>query len=401
MKKTTALILVFIAFFAISCKKQDTQEESANSNPYALATIDKALIESYLEESGEIQPRSIIKVKFNLTGKVTKLYCEAGDQVKTGQTLASIQPDINQIQTMNSAEIAYQKALASLDSLSNQYQEALILYHQGLMAKASFDNIRHDYDIAHSEVEQASLELESLRESSGTISGRQLVSARSPATGTIVERYVDVGDYILAASTYQSGTVLFDIADISDMVIEARINEVDIVNVEEGAEVEITIEALSSERFTGTVFRVFPTPEESDNVKRYVVQIEPRDRFPTSVLPGMSARIRIQTVHKENAASLPLSCVVRDTELRKDYVLVSVDPRNNIFEKRIVETGVRNYQRIEILSGIQEGETVAVNPYLVPEDSIRQTGESNTRSSEEQNNQPRPPMGRGMGPRHR
>lgn len=398
MKKTIVCLVILIAALAASCKNQNSSTNTESSNPYALVSMENALIESYLEESGEIQPRSIIKVKFNLTGKVTKLFKEAGDEVRSGEVLASIQPDINQIQTMNSAEIAYQKAIANLETLSNEYQEALILYHQGLMAKASYENIRNDYDIAHSEVEQARLELESLRESSGTITGRQLVSARSPATGTIVERYVDVGDYILAASTYQSGTVLFDIANISDMVIEARINEVDIVNVSEKAEVEITIEALSSQRFTGTVFRIFPTPEESDNVKRYVVQIEPNETFPVSVLPGMSARIRIQTVHEEDAQSLPISCVIRDTELRKDYVLVSLDPRNNLFEKRIVETGVRNYERIEILSGIQEGEMVAVNPYLVPEESIQVPGQTNAASAQTEDNH-RPPPG-GMGPRH-
>ncbi len=383
MKKYFIVLFSVLLALSVSCKKQPESQSSNNSNPFATAKIENKLIEYYLEESGEITPRSVVKVKFNLTGKVVKLYKESGDRCVYGETLAVIQPDINQIQTMNSAEIAYQKALANLQTVSNQLQEAQTLNQQGLIARASFDSIRNDYDIAQSEVVQARLELESLRESSGTVSGRQMVNTRSPATGTIINRYIDVGDYIIAASPYQSGTVLFEIADTSDMIVEAKINEIDIVNVADNAEVEIEISAIKDKRFTGRVYRIFPTPETEDNVKRYIVQIQPVEHFPSTILPGMSARIRVQTVHKDNAPSIPISCVMRDSEERQDFVYVCVDDRNNIFEKRVIETGVRDFQRIEVVSGLETNDQIAVNPFMIPEESIRNPDSATTNQEED------------------
>lgn len=376
MKKFISVFVAVSLVCAASCgKKKDASGTSGSStDTYALVQMQNKLIELYLEENGAVTPRASTTVKFNLTGKVVKLYKEAGDAVKVGDILAGIQPDITQIQSINETELAYQKAMASLQSASNDMVEAESLYQQHLIAKASYDTIVNDYNIALSETHQALLELQSMRETAGSVtSSRQVVSVRSPAAGTIISRDVDVGDYVLSASAYQSGTDLFTIANTTDMIVEASINEVDIVSVKEGAEVTITIGAISGQTFSGKVKRIFPTPTTTDNVKYYTVQIEPDSPFPDTVLPDMSAKISVETVHKENAASIPISCILRDSDKRQDYVYVCVDEREHIFEKRVVKTGVRDYDRVEILSGLKTDEKVALNPYLLPDSSITTT----------------------------
>lgn len=390
--------LLFLLFFAsVSCQNSSSSEDSDLSEAATdLVTVQIGEIESYLEESGEISPDTIVSVTYNLTGKIMKLYKEEGDDVYFGERVAAVQPDVNQLQDINSAQIDYQRDLADFTAASNEMVEADSLYEQGLISKSSYDDIISEYEIAEAEVYSSYLELQTYL-NSGDLTSTDLLYVTAPAAGTILSRSVEVGDYVLAASAYQSGTELYEIADISDMIVEAQINEIDILSIEKGMDVDITISALPDESFTGTVLRIFPEAEEVDDVKKYTVQIEPGENFPDNVMPGMSVEIEVLTVYETNILVLPLGSVIRDSDTLEDYVLVPAD-KKGYFRQVTVTTGERNYDYIEIEEGLEEGDEVAENPYLIDEDKIL-TEEGESIATEEETEDGRPPMsGGGMMP---
>ncbi len=373
MKKESALnhkalvLIVIISLIFTGCgKKKTTTDGSEKKQKIQLTQVKKRTIENYLDEMGQINPRSITKVKFNFSGKITRLYAEEGDIIKQGQTLALVYPDINQIKTVTGAQINLKQVMADVQRLSNEVAEITSLYKQGLVSKARYDDLESQYSIAQDKVKTARLEMESLQKTS-SIENEKAVSVRAPLSGTIINRYVDLGDYIMAASAFQSGTVLFEVAEISDLIIEANINEMDILAIHDGAQVDFTLEALPGKAFKGKVFRVFPTPVNDNNVKKYTVQILPVDKMPSNVRLGMSVRIKVLLVRKEDVLSVALGSVVRDPEEGRDYVLI---PQGRMYKKQIIKTGVSDYDNIEVRDGLKEGDEVVKSPYQIKDDEI-------------------------------
>lgn len=369
IKMTFFLLAILLSTTLVSCGKSDKNPGSnskSNNGEVSMKTVKHRKIENYLEENGEIMPESKIKVKFNFSGKLIRLYKEEGDMCTPGERMALVSPDINQIRSFTSAQISLQKTKTSLSKLNNELQEAKELYSQGLISRQNYDNTFNDQRIAEAEVVKARLELQALQES-GSLKGSKAISVKSPIRGTVIKRYVDVGDYVLAASAYQSGTVLFEIADITKLIIEAKINEMDILNVNQGANVNLVIEALPHKSFTGRVFRIFPMPVSVDNVKKYVVQISTPSDFPKTIKPGMSVRIKILTVQRNDVLSVAIGSVVRDPDKKMDYVLVQ---QGNMFKKLYIKTGVRDYDNIEILDGLKKGDKVVKRPYKIDLEQI-------------------------------
>lgn len=355
-----------------ACGRSKPQETAPRQ--ISLATVEKKNIANYLDEMGAIGPLSITKVKFNFSGKITRLYTEVGDSVRQGQVLALVYPDINQIKTVTGAQISLKKALANLQQISNQAAEIHELYRQGLVSRAQYDDTQNRFAIAQDEVKTARLEMESLQKTS-SIEKEKAVTVQAPMAGTIISRFVDLGDYIMAASTFQSGTVLFEIADIRDLVIEASINEIDILAIHDQARVEFSFEALPGRNFQGRVYRVFPTPVNDNNVKKYKVQILPEEPLPSNVRLGMSVRIKVLLAKKDGALSIPLGAVVRDPGSSQDYVLVPQGKQS--YKKTPVRTGISDFDRIEIVQGLEEGQKVVSSPYQVPPAQLLPEQETN------------------------
>ncbi|NPV01386.1 MAG: efflux RND transporter periplasmic adaptor subunit [Brevinematales bacterium] len=381
MKRSMAVL--FCAFLFVSCGGNKTsggdkqKGDGGGDKQNATIAVTNGSIRNFLEENGEIIPRTIVKVKFNFSGKIDWIYKEEGDKVAAGEKLAKVYPDINQIQMITSAQIAYQKAVAALSKLSNEVAEVTELYQQGMASKSKYDDAVNNYQIGKSELIKARLELESI-EGSDSVQSKKGVSVIAPIKGTIISRLVDIGDYVIASSSYQTGTVLFEIADISDVLVEAKINEIDILNIHDGAQVDFSIDALADQSFTGKVFRVFPNPVTENNVKKYKVQIELSKNLPGTIKPGMSVKIKVLTVAKDNVPIIPISSVIRDADKKKDYVLVPSSKVEGKYEISYVTTGAWDLNFIEIKSGLKLGDKIIKKPFEVQESQIITADENST-----------------------
>lgn len=365
-----SLFLIFI-LAAVSCGKPANGKKNGKSKDPEWAELTTGRIATYLEETGEVTPRSIVKVKVEFTGRVSRIYREQGDPVREGERMALVYPDVNQIKVYSTAEINYQRNANELSQLSNELAEAESLFKDGLISKNRYDTLMNSFRISTAELDKSRLELESLR-SAGAISEGQGVFVKAPINGTVLKRLVEIGDFVIGASSYQSGTVLFEIADIRNIIVQAQINEMDILNVREGAQAEVTLEALPDKTFQGRIFRIFPTPEVKDSVKKYTVQVELTASLPPNARPGMSCRIRVLTVEKKGVPVLPVSAVMRDERRQKDYCLIKATNATDTkkYQTAAVKTGARDENNVEILSGLNDGDKVIRNPYSVPESEV-------------------------------
>jgi HlyD family secretion protein len=198
-------------------------------------------------------------------------------------------------------------------------------------------------------------------------------SVTAPISGTVVEKNVKAGDNL--ASSNSGATSMAVIYDLTYLKMELAVDELDISQISEGQSVAITADAVDG-TFTGTVSKVSITGTTTNGVTTYPVTVVVEDYG--DLLPGMNVTAEIVTASASNALSIPSAAVQRG-----NLVMITADspsassaaeqtaPDGYVYVQ--VETGVSSDSSIEIVSGLQEGDTVAY-----------QTASSDSEETEEQ-----------------
>jgi len=208
----------------------------------------------------------------------------------------------------------------------------------------------------------------------------------APRDGVVLRKHVEEGTVIPAGTAaLAQGTAIVTLADITEMYVMADVDEVDISGVEVGQPVDISVETLTDVKITGRVDKLYPQGEEKDNVVYFPVRIKVLDPCP-ELRPGMTADVTILTAERENVLLVPDSAI--DRSGRKPSVLLPPTAGGEP-QRREVKVGVTNYEQTEIISGLQEGDTVVL-PSGAPE-----------AQTEEGRGRPRGPMMMGPPPRPR
>jgi HlyD family secretion protein len=201
-------------------------------------------------------------------------------------------------------------------------------------------------------------------------------------TGLVTKRYVEQGELITSAiSSFSSGTPVFQIADLSTMLVKININEVDIAKLKRGLLTEVTIDASRGAIFTGRVRKVAPSAlsasssdassanaSSTQTVIRFPVEIQ-IDRADSRLKPGMSARCAVIVARRRNVLRVPTNCVQGEGATATVQVVTETTKNGEKVETttpRQVTIGLRGDDFIEIVSGVQEGEKVRPAPYTGP-----------------------------------
>jgi HlyD family secretion protein len=206
----------------------------------------------------------------------------------------------------------------------------------------------------------------------------------STMNGVVTKRYVEIGDLIQSAiSSFSSGTSLFQIADLSDLLVKINVNEVDVPKVQRNLMTEVNIDAARGVTFIGHVRKVAPsalsdsssssgssstTSSTTQSVIRFPVEIE-IDHADRRLKPGMSARCTIVVARHRNVLRVPISCVQGDGPNATVSVVTQQTENGNTVEKLIprqVTVGLRGDTYVEILSGLSEGDKLRPTPYTGP-----------------------------------
>jgi len=183
----------------------------------------------------------------------------------------------------------------------------------------------------------------------------------SKVSGVITEIPLKEGDYV------NEGTEVYKVADLSSIWVEAQLYTNELSYLREGKEVEITPAPYPDERIKGNI--VFTNPELQQQSKINLIRVEVNNAA-FRYKPGMQAYVSLKSEEK-NALVLPVDAVIQNA----NNSLVWVQTQKNTFEPRIVTTGVQNSEKIEILSGLKEGEMVVTSgTYLLNSEYVFKRG---------------------------
>ena len=155
---------------------------------------------------------------------------------------------------------------------------------------------------------------------------------------------------------FNSGTEVLTIADLNEMIINAHVNQADIIRLSKGLQVDVQVEAVIGLKVEGKVERIAPQATIKNGIKGFearilLTEIDPR------VQPGMTAKITIPVVSADNALAVPLAAVFTEQAGRHVFVM-----DGDVFERRPVKIGVSDYKFAEVLSGLKPGDVVALEP---------------------------------------
>lgn len=347
----------------------------------------KRNITQVVSATGKINPVFQVIITPEVTGEIVELPVEEGDDVKKGQLLLRIKPDIYIAQknraeaSLKSAEANLNVRQATLDQVESEYKRVQGLYDKGLasdsqleQAKANYLQNKGQYESQLAVVAQAS---ESLKEAQENLAKTAIYS---PINGTVSALNVELSERVLG-SGFSQGTNMLTVADLDNMEATVDVDENDVVLISVGDTAEVEIDAFGDEKFLGTVTQIGNSAKvaglgSQDEVVNFEVKIKilhPSEK----IRPGMSCDSDIKTETKNGVLTVPIQSVTarqvkmeEPEEGEKPVTRKNIKPKEVVFivdgnkaKKIEVKTGISDDTYIEIIEGLTGDEKIISGPY--------------------------------------
>lgn len=295
-----AVVLVLIVLMAIGGKGKYV----VNVNT---ATAEQGSVEHTITATGEIQPVYKVTVGTQVSGIVEKLYVDYNSQVKKGQLLAELDKS-NLREQVKQCKASLSTAQSNKDLAQKSFDRVAKLY----AGKAA---TQEEFDQAESSLQQAKNQLLSAKSNyESAVTNLGYATIYSPIDGVVLNKEVEEGQTV--AASFSTPTMFTIAKNLTEMQVEANIDEADIGQVHEGQKVTFTVDAFPGEVFNGTVNQLRLNPTVTSNVVTYKVIIA-ANNDEGKLYPGMTASVSI-AVNNEEGVTVPLEATY--FELTADYV---------------------------------------------------------------------------------
>ncbi len=358
MKSVLSMFAAISLLLLLGCGAKEASNQ-AEMSARSTFEVRKNSIAATIEEEGEIVPQISVEVKSSISGRVERVFLEEGEYVERGQQLAQIVADRDQTRSINQIINSYQEAKINYENAKDDYEYALDLHENNFIPEREVKDALNRFRLAEMRFESAQQEYRlALKEIDFNTDGSENISnVVSPLTGIVLERLIEAGELVSAETTARSGTILFNIADLSGYVVKVEINEFDIDRVRHGQEVVITRGRTGEQRYQGVVSKIAPLAVQSDGVRVYPVEIK-IDGQTEALRFGMTAAVEIITARSDDALVIPVTSLFADNR-GEEYVMIKKPDGD--FERRLVERGINTVFFVEIISGLKEGDIVLSN----------------------------------------
>jgi HlyD family secretion protein len=386
-----------------------------------IENVKRQPLASWVRAPGTLEAVTQVKVSSNIPGRVEALYVEEGDWVEEDQALLNLDDikylsSVEQIRAqLESAQARLRQAEAEFRQAESQFARKRQLLDDGLISDQDFEDSRTNYDIKSASLEAQKREIErqkaALRASERDLEETQLLA---PVTGLVTRILVEEGENVVTGTMNNPGTVILEMADLSEMEVEAEVDETDIIAVSRGQAARIEVDAFPDTMFRGRVSRVGQSGRTSQEGADFLVRVRLEDS-PPKLRPGMTADVEILVATAEKALTIPLQALTVRTQSKVDEwagknrsedgdegedtsadsgdslggseglspvtdldrwldtgtsagdefvegVFVVVEGKADF---RPVRTGLRGETEIQILEGLSEGDEVITGPYRV------------------------------------
>ena len=351
MKLFIALIVI-VGFgaggFYVYRQNQGADGVAATKSRPTTAVIEPRDIRFEISAAGDIGPADQVSVRPEVNGRIEELPVDIGDEVKKGSLLCRLDDKDLQIErSQRMSEI--DGAGLSLQKAGRTFHRQEALFNKKLIAQEIYDDARTDYDLATNQLERSQQNLRLVEDRLR----KTLILA--PFDCTVLTRPVSLGQTVSGSAGFNSGTEILTIANLNDMIVNAHVNQADVIRLTQGRAVDIQAESVPGVRMKGIVQRISPQAVIKNGIKGFSARILIKDIDPR-VRPGMTAVLSIPVSTADNVLAVPLAAVFSENGER--FVFVKTEDK---FERRPVLIGVTDYAYAEVLKGLSSGEVVSLD----------------------------------------
>ncbi|HEV8357940.1 MAG TPA: efflux RND transporter periplasmic adaptor subunit [Gemmatimonadales bacterium] len=408
-KWTLGLAIVVVVgggLFALTAAKRGNRATEVRLEP--VGTRD---LVATVTASGKIEAKTKVDISADITGRITEIAVKEGDLVKKGQFLLQIDPAQYEsivsrlLGQVASAEASLAQARTNRDQSKRQRDRALEIQkvNAELIAREVVEQAVQAYDVAEANLNAAQAGVDqshaALAEARSNLAKTHLVS---PIDGRVVRLAVEKGEVAVPGTFSRETGLLMTIADLSIVLAKVQVDETDVVRLELGDSVAVSIDAFPDTAFVGRVTKISNSAKLSqtgassgsstDRAVDFDVEVT-LDRPPPDIRPDLSATSRVVTDTRKQALSIPIiALTVREHQdvpnetksgtgqpVGAAVALTAAEKKkkeregvfvvkNGIATFRPVKVGIAGEEHFEVLDGLKASDTVVAGPYQAVRD---------------------------------
>ena len=371
MKRYSKLIiaaivaLIFIGTFVFLWQKSQPKEVVYNEFTPKMEDIQKTTI-----ITGKIEPRNEVNVKPQISGIITELLKEPGQTVQQGEVIAKVKviPDMGQL---SSAEARVRLAEINLKQAQVNFNREENLYNQKLVSADEYDKSKQALDQAKHEKVAAEDALQVVRDGvSKANASASSTLVRSTISGVILDIPVKVGNSVILANTFNDGTTIATVANMSDLIFRGNIDETEVGQLVSGMPMKITIGALQDLQFDAALEYISPKAVESNGANQFEIKAAVKLAEGGKIRSGYSANAEIVLSSAEKALSIPESAIEFSGDSTFVYIIKG-EGKEKTYERTQVTTGLSDGVNIEIKKGLTVKDKVR-GPEVIADDSNKE-----------------------------
>jgi HlyD family secretion protein len=357
MKIIKYLIIAFLVFGVLFSAAYFAKTNSKSSVTYETEKLFKTTIEKETVITGKIIPEDEVEVKPQIGGIIDRIFVKEGDKVTTGDLIARIKVVPNE-QNLNAARGRLKKAQIALETRTKDFARNKKLYDKGIIANAEFIGIELQYNQAKQDVLNAKSDLQIIRE--GSIGGSSAANTdiRATVPGTVLEIPVKAGDQVIESNSFNSGTTIAAIADLSKMIFEGKVDEADVASLQLGSTLKVSLGAVEDQELEAILKFIAPKGTEEQGAVQFKIEADMMLNDSIVVRAGYSANASIVLERKEDVLALREALIQFDRKTQEPYVQIMTGDQK--FERKDVKLGISDGENVEILEGVEEADEVKV-----------------------------------------
>ena len=290
------------------------EENTKDSIAVGVAAVEREPLSALYSTSATLRADKRATVTARTRGVVERLAVEEGASVGTGQVLAELEND--------EQEIAFETARATRASEERELERAESLFEQGLISEEDIEVARREHEAAERAYARAELDL-----------SRTVV--RAPFSGTVVTRHLDLG------ATVTDGTAIYDVADLQPLYADVNVPERHVSRLQSGQMVRLVAESGVRTELEGAIERIAPAVDPETGTVKVTVAV----RSSAGGRPGSFVRVEVVTDTHADALVVPRSALVAEG---RRWHLFRLAPDGETVEQLDVELGYEEGDRVEI-----------------------------------------------------
>lgn len=333
---------------------------------YKTATVTTGSIQSIVTAQGTLEPKDYVDVGAQISGKIIKLAVDIGDDVKSGDLIAEIDPKTYEsIIAADEADLAKLKAQkqesdATLAQAKRDMGRNKNLLASQAISQSVYDQSVTDYKIAAAQL--AALNAQIIGQQSTLDKDKTNLTYTkiyAPFDGTVVDLSVKEGETVNANQTTPT---IGRVANLDVMTAKAQVAEADISKLKSGMNVYFTTLGSDGRKWTGTVRQILPTPETVNDVVLYNILVD-ADNADRALMTGMTTQMFFEKGSAKDVMTIPTAALLRrdatqDTDAGMAYVVkVSAGKNLDPIEKTII-VGLSDRKVTQVISGLSLDDTV-------------------------------------------